>query len=45
MAAENPTQNMADKENATPIGILLSDVQPQEVDWLWHRRLALGKLP
>lgn len=27
-----------------PIGILLSDVSPKDVSWLWPRRLPLGKL-
>jgi hypothetical protein len=26
------------------VGILLSDVQPEEVRWLWRQRLPLGKL-
>jgi len=27
-----------------PAGILLADVAPERVDWLWHGRLARGKL-
>src|SRR5439155_12284673 len=27
-----------------PVGILLADVEPEAVDWLWHGRLARGKL-
>jgi len=30
-------------EERTPIITLLSDVEPQEVSWLWPGRLALGK--
>ena len=31
-------------ETAEQAGILLSDVKPKKVNWLWFRRLALGKL-
>ena len=27
-----------------PIGQLLSEVEPEDVDWLWHRRIAKRKL-
>lgn len=28
----------------TPIGVLLSDVKAERVEWLWHHRIPLGKL-
>lgn len=27
-----------------PVGVLLTDVEPEEVHWLWDRRIPLGKL-
>ncbi len=29
---------------AKPIGVLLDDVEPEQVEWLWERRIPLGKL-
>ena len=29
---------------SAPVGIPISDVQPEEVRWLWSGRLPLGKL-
>src|SRR5919107_5572070 len=36
---------MLDKtEPARPVGTLLSEVEPEQVEWLWPGRLPLGKL-
>ena len=31
-------------EHASPVGTLLSEVEPERVEWLWPGRLPLGKL-
>jgi len=35
---------MQDNKSIAPVGTLLSQVQGEEVHWLWQRRLPLGKL-
>src|SRR5215208_1921626 len=31
-------------EEAIPVGIMLSEVQAESVEWLWERRIPLGKI-
>jgi len=38
------TSTWQPKEEQNNIGVLMSDVQPEKVDWLWLGRIALGKL-
>jgi hypothetical protein len=41
---EDNLERTAEEFRPVEIGILLSSVEPEEVEWLWPSRLALGKL-
>lgn len=46
LVAATPLWEPADgtAHDDSPVGIFLAEVEPEEVDWLWHGRLARGKL-
>jgi DNA-binding transcriptional ArsR family regulator len=44
LSSATPPQADEALNEPEPIGILLSDVKPQKVSWLWHPRLAFGKM-
>ncbi len=35
---------MDERDAPRPVGKLLSEVEPEQVEWLWPGRLPLGKL-
>jgi putative DNA primase/helicase len=37
------TQDAPD-EDAIPVGTWMSDIEPEQVEWLWERRIPLGKI-
>lgn len=41
---EDGTERAVEELQPEEIGILLSDVEPEEIEWLWPSWLALGKL-
>jgi len=37
-------EQCGNQEATKPVGVLLSDVEPEEVQWLWKHRIPLGKI-
>lgn len=44
MLADSRKQGNRNQDQRTEVGILLSDVEPERVEWLWPGRIPLGKL-
>jgi RecA-family ATPase len=42
--AEEPEKSTNGHKPFVPLGTLLSDVEPEKVEWLWDRRIPLGKI-
>jgi hypothetical protein len=43
-ALHDLTASPANSNGVRPVGVLLSDIQPERVQWLWKGRIPLGKL-
>lgn len=44
MSDDAGTQGAGGMKDTAPVGVLLADIEPEEVDWIWYGRLARGKL-